>query len=245
MRNKALLLVDIQNDFCPGGALEVASGDEVVDVANRVAKHFDLVIATQDWHPPDHGSFASNHAGGKPGAVIELDGLDQVLWPDHCVQESSGAELRDDLDLGLVKKVFKKGTDPTIDSYSAFYDNGHRKSTGLSDYLKQCDVQDVYIMGHRLLRQVHRAGRAPRRIHLAAHRRRLPRRRACRGRRRALHRRDAPPRRGHHSFGANRDVARGDGAGERRPNASIAGRGLGATVPARLLTSPVCAECEL
>ena len=147
MRNKALLLVDIQNDFCPGGALEVASGDEVVSVANRIAKHFDLVIATQDWHPPDHGSFASNHAGGKPGEVIELDGLDQVLWPDHCVQESSGAELREDLDLGPVKKVFKKGTDPTIDSYSAFYDNGHRKSTGLSDYLKQCDVQDVYIMG--------------------------------------------------------------------------------------------------
>jgi nicotinamidase/pyrazinamidase len=147
MRKKALVLVDIQNDFCPGGALEVASGDEVVPVANRVAKHFDLVIASQDWHPADHGSFASNHDGTKPGEVIDLNGLDQVLWPDHCVQKSSGAELRKDLDKGKVTKVFQKGTDPTVDSYSAFYDNGHRNSTGLTDFLKEHKVQDVYVMG--------------------------------------------------------------------------------------------------
>lgn len=147
MRNKALILVDIQNDFCPGGALEVASGDEVVPVANRVAKHFELVIATQDWHPADHGSFASNHDGAKPGEVIDLDGLEQVLWPDHCVQGSPGAMFREDLDTGAVTKVFQKGTDPTVDSYSAFYDNGHRKSTGLTEFLEEHDVQDVYIMG--------------------------------------------------------------------------------------------------
>jgi nicotinamidase/pyrazinamidase len=146
MKN-ALILVDIQNDFIPGGALAVAEGDAVVPVANRLQPAFDLVVATQDWHPPDHGSFASNHPGRKPGELSELGGLPQVLWPDHCVQGSRGAEFHRDLDLSRVAHVFRKGTDPAIDSYSGFFDNGHRKATGLGDYLRAQNVTDVYVMG--------------------------------------------------------------------------------------------------
>ena len=144
---RALILVDIQNDFIPGGSLAVAGGDEVVPVANRLQPLFDLVVATQDWHPQSHGSFASNHPGRKPGERIELAGLPQVLWPDHCVQGSRGAEFHRDLDLSRVAKVFRKGTDPAIDSYSGFFDNGHRKATGLGDYLRDEKVMDVYVMG--------------------------------------------------------------------------------------------------
>ena len=145
--NKALILVDIQNDFVPGGALAVREGDAVVPVANRLQPEFDLVVATQDWHPPDHGSFASNHPGRKPGELTELAGLSQVLWPDHCLQGSRGAEFHADLDLSRVAHVFRKGTDPEIDSYSGFFDNGHRKATGLGDYLREREVTDVYVMG--------------------------------------------------------------------------------------------------
>ena len=144
---KALILVDIQNDFIPGGALEVPRGDEVIPVANRVQKRFDLVVATQDWHPANHGSFAANHPGKKPGDVIELSGLEQILWPVHCVQNTTGAEFAPELDTGNIKKVFQKGTDPAIDSYSGFYDNGYRKATGLGDFLKAQGVSDVYVMG--------------------------------------------------------------------------------------------------
>lgn len=147
MRPKALLLVDIQNDFCPGGALAVPAGDEVIEVANRMQQHFDLVVATQDWHPPDHGSFAANHEGKQPGELIELGGLPQVLWPVHCVQNTPGAELCAALDKGKIARVFQKGTDPSIDSYSGFYDNGYRKATGLGDYLREQGVLDVYILG--------------------------------------------------------------------------------------------------
>lgn len=143
----ALILVDIQNDFCPGGALEVPKGDEVVPVANRVQEKFDLVVATQDWHPPDHGSFASQHEGKEPGQVIDFHGLEQVLWPDHCVQGSKGAELHPDLDHRKVAAIFRKGTDPAIDSYSGFHDNGHRKSTGLAGYLRDLGVKTVYLVG--------------------------------------------------------------------------------------------------
>lgn len=143
----ALLLVDLQNDFLPGGALAVAKGDEVISVANRVQSHFDLVVATQDWHPADHGSFASNHPGSEPGQVIDLNGLRQILWPAHCVQGTRGAEIAEGLDSDRVSRVFQKGTDAGIDSYSGFFDNGHRKATGLGDYLKECGVARVYILG--------------------------------------------------------------------------------------------------
>jgi nicotinamidase/pyrazinamidase len=143
----ALILVDLQNDFMPGGALAVPDGDAVIPLANRVAASFELVVATQDWHPPGHGSFASQHPGAGPGDSIELDGLRQELWPDHCVQGTSGAELHADLDVRQITKFFQKGTDPRIDSYSTFFDNARRKSTGLADYLKEKDVGEVYLMG--------------------------------------------------------------------------------------------------
>lgn len=149
MTMKALILVDIQNDFCPGGALEVADGDAVVPVANRVRREqaYDLVVATQDWHPPDHGSFAVNHPGKQPGEVIDLNGLPQILWPAHCVQGSPGAEFHPDLEVSTVDRVFRKGTDPAIDSYSGFYDNGHRKSTGMAEWLREQGVEEVYLLG--------------------------------------------------------------------------------------------------
>jgi nicotinamidase/pyrazinamidase len=147
MRKKALVLVDLQNDFCPGGALAVPGGDEVIDVANRMQQHFDLVVATQDWHPADHKSFAANHPGKEPGQVIELAGMEQVLWPVHCVQGTPGAELAPGLDRDKIARVFQKGTDPEIDSYSGFYDNGHRKATGLGEFLREQEVKDVYILG--------------------------------------------------------------------------------------------------
>ncbi|MEN6494027.1 MAG: bifunctional nicotinamidase/pyrazinamidase [Thermoguttaceae bacterium] len=144
---KALVLIDVQNDFCPGGALPVPEGDQVVPVLNRLQPRFDLVVATQDWHPPDHGSFAANHPGRRPGEVIDLHGLAQILWPVHCVQDSPGAEFHPALDRGRIAEVFRKGVDPEIDSYSGFFDNGHRRSTGLADYLQSHGVREVYIGG--------------------------------------------------------------------------------------------------
>jgi nicotinamidase/pyrazinamidase len=140
--------VDLQNDFIPGGSLAVREGDAVIPVANAVQKKkFDLIVATQDWHPKDHGSFASNHRGKHPGDMIELGGLQQVLWPNHCVQGSRGAEFHPVLDRARVTKVFRKGTDKEIDSYSTFFDNAHRKSTGLGEYLEEQKVTDVYLLG--------------------------------------------------------------------------------------------------
>src|SRR5260370_2527979 len=144
---RALIIVDVQNDFIPGGALPTRNGDEVVPVINRLQPLFPLVVATQDWHPPNHGSFASNHPGHKPGDVIDLDGLEQILWPDHCVQGSKGAEFHPDLDTSRIDRVVRKGTDPAIDSYSTFFDNARRKSTGLERYLRENDVTDVFIGG--------------------------------------------------------------------------------------------------
>jgi nicotinamidase/pyrazinamidase len=144
---RALILVDIQNDFVPGGALAVREGDRVVPVANAVSPRFDLVVATQDWHPADHGSFAVNHAGKRVGEVIDLHGLPQVLWPVHCVQGTRGAEFVAGLDVSRVARVFRKGTDAEIDSYSGFYDNGHRRSTGMGEWLSERGVRDVYVMG--------------------------------------------------------------------------------------------------
>lgn len=143
----ALILVDLQNDFMPGGALPVAEGHAVVPVANALLPKFELVVATQDWHPAQHGSFAANHAGRKPGEPIDLNGLRQVLWPVHCVQHSSGAEFVQELDASKITRVFQKGTDAGIDSYSGFFDNGHRKATGLGEYLKSRGVDHVYVLG--------------------------------------------------------------------------------------------------
>jgi len=144
---KALVLVDLQYDFCPGGALAVAHGDETIEVANRVARHFDTVAATQDWHPRDHGSFAANHAGAQTYQVIDLHGLPQVLWPVHCVQGSRGAAFHDQLATDRISQVFPKGTDPAVDSYSGFWDNGQRRATGLADWLRARGVTDVYVLG--------------------------------------------------------------------------------------------------
>ncbi len=144
---RALIVVDVQHDFMPDGALPAAGGYDVVPVANKLMPHFDLVVATQDWHPADHGSFASNHEGRDPGEVIDLDGLDQILWPDHCVQHSEGAEFVDELETDHFDDVFRKGIDPEIDSYSGFFDNGHRRATGMGDYLRDRDVQEIFIVG--------------------------------------------------------------------------------------------------
>lgn len=144
---KALLLVDIQNDFLPGGALAVPDGDAVIPVANALQGEFETVVATQDWHPANHGSFAASHYGCSPGDVVELDGLEQILWPVHCVQDEPGSALAADLDTRGVKEVFFKGTDPLIDSYSAFADNAQRRSTGLGEYLERRGVEEIYILG--------------------------------------------------------------------------------------------------
>jgi nicotinamidase/pyrazinamidase len=144
---KALILVDVQNDFVPGGALAVPEGDRVVPVCSAIQSGFELIVATQDWHPANHCSFAANHPGTKVGQVIDLNGLPQVLWPVHCVQNTAGAEFVPGLDTRRIDRVFQKGTDPQIDSYSGFFDNGHLKSTGLGDYLKSKGVSDVYVAG--------------------------------------------------------------------------------------------------
>lgn len=143
----ALLVIDIQNDFCPGGALAVGGGDQVVAVANEAMAAHEIVIATQDWHPADHRSFATQHSGRNPGEIIDLDGLDQVLWPDHCVQDSEGARFVDGLDQGRFAAVVQKGTDRGVDSYSGFFDNGRRKSTGLDERLRDLGVDAVEILG--------------------------------------------------------------------------------------------------
>lgn len=144
---EALIIVDMQNDFLPGGSLAVPEGDQVIPVINELAEYFDLLIATQDWHPRDHKSFAEQHEGKKPGDVIELEGLEQVLWPVHCVQETKGAEFASGLNMDEIARVFKKGVDTKIDSYSGFYDNGHKRATGLHDFLKEKGVDTVAIVG--------------------------------------------------------------------------------------------------
>jgi len=144
---KALLLVDIQNDFLPTGALPVPEGDAVVPVANALLPHFPLAIATQDWHPANHGSFAASHPGRHPGELIELGGLPQLLWPVHCVQGTPGAEFAPGLQTARFTHVVHKGIDTEIDSYGGFFDNGQRRDTGLADLLRAHDVNEVYLLG--------------------------------------------------------------------------------------------------
>lgn len=148
---KVLVLVDLQNDFMPGGALAVADGHAVVEVANRLMPRFDVVIASQDWHPADHLSFASQHAGARHGDEVEFDGIKQTLWPDHGVADTPGAALHALLDAAGIHHTIRKGTDRRIDSYSALFDNAHhhgyRRATGLGELLARLGVTDVYIMG--------------------------------------------------------------------------------------------------
>ncbi|HZR06212.1 MAG TPA: bifunctional nicotinamidase/pyrazinamidase [Candidatus Udaeobacter sp.] len=143
----ALIIVDLQNDFLPGGALAVPHGDEVIPVANELQQKFELVLATKDWHPREHGSFAANHPGKKPGDRIILDGIEQILWPVHCVQDTSGAEFAAAFDTSRIAHVFHKGIERNIDSYSTFFDNAHRRHTGLAHYLQKRAIKDIYLMG--------------------------------------------------------------------------------------------------
>jgi nicotinamidase/pyrazinamidase len=143
----ALIIVDLQNDFMPGGGLAVPHGDEVIPLANELQRRFELVLATQDWHPTEHSSFAANHPGKKPGDRIILDGIEQILWPVHCVQNTVGAEFAPSFDTSRVAHVFHKGIERNIDSYSTFFDNAHRRHTGLAHYLEKRGVKDIYLMG--------------------------------------------------------------------------------------------------
>jgi len=144
---RALVIVDVQNDFMPGGQLEVPQGDMILQHVNKVQKYFDLIVATQDWHPENHKSFASNHSDKKPFEQIEINGKKETLWPDHCIQGTRGAELHADLETKNVAAIFRKGMDYEVDSYSGFYDNGHNISTGLSGYLKEKGVNEIYFCG--------------------------------------------------------------------------------------------------
>lgn len=144
---KALIIVDVQYDFLPGGSLEVPKGDEIIPIINNIQKDYDLVVASQDWHPQEHLSFASQHEHKLPFEIIDLDGLEQVLWPDHCIQESYGSQISEELQTNRVEAIFRKGMDPKIDSYSAFYDNGRRKDTGLAGYLKARNIDEVHVCG--------------------------------------------------------------------------------------------------
>jgi len=142
----ALLLVDLQNDFTPSGSLPVPEGDRIIPLINKLQQRFDLVVATQDWHPADHQSFSVQH-NKNPGETILLNGNEQILWPVHCVQNSPGAEFIEGLDTTGIDQIIKKGTDKTIDSYSGFFDNDHKSKTGLDAYLKSKGVKEVYLTG--------------------------------------------------------------------------------------------------
>lgn len=144
---KALLIIDVQYDFLPGGALAVNDGDKIIPVINQLQQKFDLIVATQDWHPANHGSFAANYQGKQPGDFVQLGNVDQVLWPAHCVQTSQGAEFHQDLEQSKWSKIIRKGTNPHVDSYSGFFDNDRREDTGLSQYLKSNGVEEVFVAG--------------------------------------------------------------------------------------------------
>jgi nicotinamidase/pyrazinamidase len=144
---KTLLIVDLQNDFMPGGALAVPDADQIVPIINKLLPHFDLILATQDWHPENHVSFAVNHPGKKVGDRIEVQGVTQILWPVHCVRNTKGAELVSTLQKERIASLFYKGTDKLIDSYSAFFDNAHKRSTGLYDYLASRNIEEIYVAG--------------------------------------------------------------------------------------------------
>jgi len=143
----ALLIVDVQNDFCPGGSLEVPGGDEIIPVINKISKTFDVVIQTQDWHPEGHSSFASTHEDKEPFETIETSYGTQTLWPDHCVKGSKGAAFHPDLETDRSQLIVRKGFRRDIDSYSAFYENDNTTSTGLRGYLRERNIDTLYVVG--------------------------------------------------------------------------------------------------
>ena len=142
-----LIILDVQNDFMPGGSLAVPQGDLIVPVINQLLPKFDLIVATQDWHPQNHKSFASNHPGKKAFETLILNGIEQVLWPDHCIQGTFGADFHPKLEANPIEAIFRKGIDPEIDTYSGFYDNGHQRNTGLAGYLREKGATELYFCG--------------------------------------------------------------------------------------------------
>lgn len=144
---KALLVIDIQNDFCPGGALAVSGGDEIVPIVNKLIDHFDTIILTQDWHPAGHLSFASSHDGKKPYDTTEMAYGTQVLWPDHCIQGTRGAEFHTELHADKAQVIIRKGFRKEIDSYSTFFENDQKTTTGLKGYLNQRGITELYAVG--------------------------------------------------------------------------------------------------
>ena len=143
----ALLVIDVQNDFCPAGALEVAGGNEIVSDINHEMKKYDCVVLTQDWHPKGHSSFAISHKDKNPLDVVEMPYGDQILWPEHCVQGSKGAEFHSDLDADRANAVIRKGSNPLIDSYSAFFENDRKTPTGLDGYFKSLEIENINLVG--------------------------------------------------------------------------------------------------
>ena len=144
---KALLVIDVQNDFCPAGALEVAGGNEIVPYINKEMVKYDCVVLTQDWHPKGHSSFATSHEGKNPLELIKMPYGDQVLWPDHCIQGSKGAEFHPDLNIEQANAIIRKGSDPRIDSYSAFFENDRKTPTGLDGYFKSLEIENINLVG--------------------------------------------------------------------------------------------------
>ena len=143
----ALLVIDVQNDFCPAGALEVAGGNEIIPYINKEMAKYDCVVLTQDWHPKGHSSFATSHEGRNPLELIEMPYGDQVLWPDHCVQGSKGAEFHSELNIELANAIIRKGSNPLIDSYSAFFENDRKTLTGLDGYFKSLEIEKINLVG--------------------------------------------------------------------------------------------------
>jgi nicotinamidase/pyrazinamidase len=147
LKHAVLAVIDVQNDFCPGGALAVKDGDAIIPLINSLMPRFPLVVATQDWHPADHVSFASNHPGAKSFDTIKAGNISQVLWPDHCVQGTRGADFHPSLENIHFRLILRKGTTPALDSYSAFFENDKKTLTGLSSFLKGIGVEEVYLCG--------------------------------------------------------------------------------------------------
>lgn len=147
MTDAALIVIDVQNDFCPGGALAVSGGDEIVPRVNALISHFDHVVLTQDWHPAGHSSFASTHGGHQPFESITMPYGPQTLWPDHCIQGTSGAEFHPALEWTKAELVIRKGFRPAIDSYSAFFENDHETPTGLGGYLRERGIGKITLVG--------------------------------------------------------------------------------------------------
>ena len=143
----ALLVIDVQNDFCPAGALEVAGGNEIIPYINEEMVKYDCVVLTQDWHPKGHSSFATSHEGKNPLELIKMPYGDQVLWPDHCVQGSKGAEFHPELNIEQANAIIRKGSNPFIDSYSAFFENDRKTPTGLDGYLKSLEIEKINLVG--------------------------------------------------------------------------------------------------